>query len=332
MTIQHVINVSGGKDSDCVYLLALERGRPFRAVFADTGHEHPWTYEHVERLAERTGGPAVEWIKEDFGAPLERRRARLPEQWSAVGVPQSLIDRALELLHPTGVPYLDMVMSKGMFAASVSRKFCTELLKVKPSEEQVTEPLLQQGVSVVQWLGIRADESEGRADITKHPPLERRRWKPLKSRGPSLLLYRPILGWTIEDVVGHHRRHNLPLNPLYGEGFNRVGCFPCINERKEGLAIIARRFPEAFDKLRAWEALCTEVRVTRRKGTEEEIDHATFFAGGKVPGMRSNTVDDVAQWALTKRGGKQNDMFAGLLKDEGHFACTGGMGWCEAAA
>jgi 3'-phosphoadenosine 5'-phosphosulfate sulfotransferase (PAPS reductase)/FAD synthetase len=330
MATQHIVNVSGGKDSDCCYLLALERGRPFRAVFADTGHEHPWTYDHIQTLASRTGGPEVEWIKEDFTAALERRRARLPEQWSAVGVSQALIDRALEILHPTGVPYLDMVLSKGMFAASVSRKFCTELLKVKPSEDQVTAPLLESGVNVVQWLGIRADESAGRADVTKHPPVERRRWKPLRFRGANLILYRPILTWDIDGVVDFHRRHGLPLNPLYGEGFNRVGCFPCINERKEGLAIIARRFPEAFDKLRAWEALCTEVNVSRRKAGNADI--CTFFASGKVPGRDRNTVDDVAEWALTSRGGKQYDMFSGMLADEGHFACAAGMGWCEEAA
>ncbi|WP_320200703.1 hypothetical protein RMR16_025150 (plasmid) [Agrobacterium sp. rho-13.3] len=38
--IQHLVNVSGGKDSTATYLLALESGRAFRAVFADTGSPH----------------------------------------------------------------------------------------------------------------------------------------------------------------------------------------------------------------------------------------------------------------------------------------------------
>lgn len=74
MSAQHLVHVSGGKDSDCIYLLAIERGRPFRAVFADTGNEHPFTYEHVERLSERTAGPRVEWIKQDFTDAIMRRR------------------------------------------------------------------------------------------------------------------------------------------------------------------------------------------------------------------------------------------------------------------
>jgi len=53
MRPQHLVSVSGGKDSTATYLLALESGRPFRAVFADTGNEHELTLEYVARLAER---------------------------------------------------------------------------------------------------------------------------------------------------------------------------------------------------------------------------------------------------------------------------------------
>lgn len=41
--VQHLVNVSGGKDSTATYLLGLESGRDFRAVFADTGNEHELT-------------------------------------------------------------------------------------------------------------------------------------------------------------------------------------------------------------------------------------------------------------------------------------------------
>ena len=40
-SVQHLVNVSGGKDSTAVYLRALELGRPFRAVFADVA---VWTH------------------------------------------------------------------------------------------------------------------------------------------------------------------------------------------------------------------------------------------------------------------------------------------------
>lgn len=34
LTVQNIVNISGGKDSTATYLLAIERGRPFRAVWA----------------------------------------------------------------------------------------------------------------------------------------------------------------------------------------------------------------------------------------------------------------------------------------------------------
>lgn len=323
--LQHVVNVSGGKDSDCCYLLAVERGRPFRAVFADTGNEHPWTYDHVRQLAARTGGPEVEWIKADFTDGLARRRERLPLQWRAAGVPEDKISRALELLQPTGNAYRDLVMFKGMFASGVSKKFCTEYLKIIPTDEYVIKPLLAEGCDVIQWLGIRADESPKRADVTKHPRFERSRG----FRTTSFGLFRPILTWTVADVVEHHRKHGLPLNPLYARGFKRVGCFPCINERKDGLAIMVRQFPAEFDRIREWESLVAQVHVAWQRAGEEH-GTPTFFPRGTVPGVAENPIDEVIRWATTKRGGVQQDMWAGRLEDEGILACAAGGGWCEA--
>ena len=106
----HLVNVSGGKDSDCVYLTALEFGVPFRAIFADTGHEHISTYEHVALLSSRTGGPEVEWVKADFTDKFELRRKNMIEQWPKPhkgypnGISDAVIQRALNVMHPTGRP------------------------------------------------------------------------------------------------------------------------------------------------------------------------------------------------------------------------------------
>ena len=79
---QHIVNVSGGKDSTACYLLALERGRPFRAVMADVGaNEHPETRAYAERLPERTGGPAVEVVRADFSAEIARKRRFIETKW-----------------------------------------------------------------------------------------------------------------------------------------------------------------------------------------------------------------------------------------------------------
>ena len=37
----------------------------------------------------------------------------------------------------------------------------------------------------------------------------------------------PIIDWTDDDVWGFIQDAKIPLNPLYGEGFCRVGCVGC---------------------------------------------------------------------------------------------------------
>lgn len=81
--MKHIVSVSGGKDSTATYLRALERGLPFRAVAADTGNEHPWTYEAIDNLSRLTGGPKVEMVKADFSRQILRKRAFIEAKWPA---------------------------------------------------------------------------------------------------------------------------------------------------------------------------------------------------------------------------------------------------------
>lgn len=72
-----VLNISGGKDSTAMYLLAFrELGVAATPVFADTGNEHPITVEYVNTLAERTGGPTVRTVQADFTASSRHGGAR----------------------------------------------------------------------------------------------------------------------------------------------------------------------------------------------------------------------------------------------------------------
>ena len=92
--IQHLVSVSGGKDSTATYLKAMESGRPFRAVFADTGNEHEATLEDVAWLHERTGGPAVETGRADFTADIARHREYIRCVWPGEGIPDHIVQEA----------------------------------------------------------------------------------------------------------------------------------------------------------------------------------------------------------------------------------------------
>ena len=367
MNIQHLVSVSGGKDSTAVYLLALESGRPFRAVFADTGHEHEATYEYVDRLHERTGGPKVETVRADFTRQLQTHRAYIlahwpdqlvagePGRWQfgvdedmpedfeppappaiddpfAGSRPDVLVDggiwswrpgkapisredaeaitvQAAALHEPTGNPYLDLCISKGRFPSRMAQ-FCTGELKELPITEQIVLPMLKSG-PVLQWLGIRADESANRA---RQPRFNRHE--------SGSTLWRPIFTWSVQQVWAQHRKHGLAPNPLYAHGMGRVGCMPCINCRKSELRNIADQFPEHIDRIEAWERIVASANKRRS---------ATFFPAvtdptdverpGTYAGIRT-----LVEWSRTTRGGRQYGMFFEAQPGSG---CSSDLGLCE---
>lgn len=303
--IQHIVSVSGGKDSTATYLLAIERlGDDFRAVFADTGNEHEATYEFIERLHQRTGGPQIETVKADFSSDLARHRDYILRVWPTQGISKEIIDQAAALNTPTGNPYLDLCILKGRFPSRMAQ-FCTQELKVIPIESSVILPALRNG-PVLQWLGIRAEESTSRA---KQPRFNR--------NDCGSMLWRPIFSWTLADVLAQHKKHGLDPNPLYANGMGRVGCMPCINCRKSEIREIADRFHEHIERIGAWEKIVA--KASKRRS-------ATFFA--PLESGIPIQIEQIVEWSRTSRGGKQYDLF--FQKQEGG-GCNSNLGLCEKA-
>lgn len=161
MTTHNIVSVSGGKDSTALLLLAQALEVPnMQAVFADTGHEHPETYEYVHYLAEAAGVP-IQWVRADFTAQIARKREFVATKWREQGVREHIVAAALEVLQPTGIPYLDLCLWKGRFP-SRRAQFCTDELKRDPIITQVFMPLMDGESMLLSWQGVRLDESQAR--------------------------------------------------------------------------------------------------------------------------------------------------------------------------
>jgi len=313
MSVLNMVNVSGGKDSTALLILAINRGvENIYPVFADTGNEHQITYDYLSYLEERLD-IKINRVVADFSDDINRKRTVTLLKWQKDGVDQSIIDMATEALQPTGNAFLDLCIWKGRFPSSQSQ-FCTEELKIQPITNQVVFPKLKEFDSIESWQGVRWDESPRRSHY-----IEREGIEPDAIR---VFAYRPILSWNVDWVFDYHKRNDVKPNPLYQQGMGRVGCMPCVNARKDEIKNISERFPEVIERIRQWEH-CVSM-ASKRQST-------TFFCATNDPTVdpgninyKKDGIDKIVQWSKTLRGGRQYDLIATDTQQ-----CSSIYGGCE---
>lgn len=329
MNPMHVVSLSGGKDSTATLILALEQHghSKVRAVFADTGNEHEATYEYALDYLPQALDIRVDVVRADFTAEFATKRANLYRL--AAGEPESVVygkrqfkhhwtqaqaGRALELLHPTGIPFLDLCLVRGGFP-SHNRQYCTEFLKIRPLTEYSME-IIDNGQAVWSWQGVRLDESHSRMTRLQGTGAC---VKSFDVAGGGLFNYRPILRWTAADVFEAHKLAGIYPNPLYKQGMTRVGCMPCINCSKPEIAAIAKRFPEHIARIAEWEALVSQV-------CRQNSPVSFFHLGTQGHAGQASRIYDVVEWSKTTRGGKQYDLLSDAQEP---LACQSAFGLCE---
>jgi 3'-phosphoadenosine 5'-phosphosulfate sulfotransferase (PAPS reductase)/FAD synthetase len=212
----------------------------------------------------------------------------------------------------------NLVRRKGMFPSRL-RRFCTEELKVKPLAEYARRIQDEHG-EIVSAVGIRAAESEARAKLSE--------WE--WSETFDCDVWRPLIRWSEQDVVDIHKRHGLAPNPLYLQGAERVGCWPCIFSRKAEIRLVARIDPTRIESIRALEGEIQAASAARREAAGKPLgdNPPTFFHGHQktTDGTpRPHTpIDAVVAWSRTARGGRQT-----MLLDDQPEGCVR-WGLCDA--
>jgi 3'-phosphoadenosine 5'-phosphosulfate sulfotransferase (PAPS reductase)/FAD synthetase len=221
---------------------------------------------------------------------------------------------------------VDLIRDKGMFPSQTIR-YCTQMLKVFAIRDYMRG---LGDVALVNAVGIRRAESEKRAESPEWEP-----WPPGMS-GLDVDVWRPLVEWTLDDVVAIHHRHGVKPNPLYLLGASRVGCWPCIFSRKEEIALVAELDPARIDMIRALEVEVGAAAEARQvaKGTTLEAQgygRPVFFQLHRRDADGNEThacvpIDEVVEWSRTTRGGKQLALFQPPLAREGCMR----WGMCEA--
>lgn len=195
----------------------------------------------------------------------------------------------------------ELVLRKGIFPTG-SRRFCTEELKKKPLRDYI-RAIQDGGREVLNTVGIRAEESEARA---KNPEWE---W----SDYFDCEVFRPVLRWTLDDVIEIHRRHGLAPHPFYtlDEGVKRLGCWPCLYATKAEIRFIADHDPARIERIRELEAKVS----ARAKEKGLKIVNQTWFRAEQL--SEGFPIDDAVEWSRTAHGGRQFEMFASRPRDAG---------------
>jgi len=281
---EFIVSVSGGKDSTATLLAMREADIPHRAVFADTGWEAPETYDYLATL-ERL-----------LGITIDR-----------VGVPGGMRAK---------------IRARAGFPARMQR-WCTRALKVEPLREYHDRVMVETGRDTVSVVGIRAEESDTRAQMVRFGFDDR--W--------GGYVWRPMIDASVSDVLALHHRHGVPVNPLYKRGHSRVGCWPCIYASKDQIRLWAEDDPAGVAEIAALERECEALRAERNAETPGRYARAvaSFFqsreATTDATGKRVYLpvhVDKVVEWSKTVRGGRQMV----LLREDSDSGCFR-WGMCE---
>lgn len=225
-----VVSFSGGKDSQASLIWACQNFKKenIKAVFCDTGWEHPLTYQHIKDVC---------------------------------------TDLQIELITLKSKKYdgmVDLAIQKKRFPSTMAR-FCTSELKSIPMIDWILEQrenlLIIQGIRKDESLSrskmqencrmfryyfepIKIDKN-GKSVFHTHRSKDVKNW--CLEFDDSIL--RPVFEMSGQQVIDYIIANGQKPNPLYYKGATRVGCFPCIMTSKKELKAMLELTPEFIDKV-----------------------------------------------------------------------------------
>jgi phosphoadenosine phosphosulfate reductase len=122
--------------------------------------------------------------------------------------------------HPDGTALAALIAdsgANGFYFSKAARLDCCGVRKV--------EPLRRALAGAEAWVtGLRADQSDGRADVALAAWDEER----------GLIKAAPLFDWTRQAVADFCAAEQVPINVLHTQGFPSIGCEPCTRAVRAG--------------------------------------------------------------------------------------------------
>lgn len=222
-----VITYSGGKDSDVMLHLARASGIPFEVLHSLTTADAPETVRHVYDTFYRL---ECKGIKCDVDKHVQPDGSRMT-MWK-------------------------LIQKKLMPPTRLMRYCCAELKEGGGKDRFIA--------TGVRWAESTARKRRGGLEVLTSKPQsklilsndndeDRRLFETCQLKGKRVV--NPIVDWQAADIWDYVGAEKIPMNPLYCEGFCRVGCIGCPMASRTRTMEFAR-YPEikaawirSFDKM-----------------------------------------------------------------------------------
>jgi len=141
---------------------------------------------------------------------------RLPEEsYRHIEAVEARYGITVERVQPDPGKLERMVTQHGeflFFDGKAKQEHCCNVRKVEPNERALA-------TLDVWFTGLRRDQSSARAETKRAQWAER--------GGRPILKLAPLADWSAERVRAHMAENDVPLHPLYAQGYTSIGCVIC---------------------------------------------------------------------------------------------------------
>ena len=245
-----IITYSGGKDSDVLLHLAIESGVKFEVVNSHTTLDAPETVYHI-----RNTKKYLESIGINMTIIYPKQDGKRTSMWKLIeekGLPPTRIIRyCCRILKETSIP--NRVIALGVRREESSQRKTREDFEIRgDSKKDVKRFNLEHTKEVFDDSMRIAKELE--LSIKKETAYDCTLIKSAKENKD--IMVNPIIDWTFSDIWQYIQLNNIPYNPLYDMGYDRVGCIGCPMASYKQKCKQFRDFPsyktnyiKAFDRL-----------------------------------------------------------------------------------